>query len=56
MRRLGVAALLAAAATGQDVVMPEQVVFGASFELSVVSSTPFDAAALAPLRELLFLH
>ena len=49
MRRLGVAALLAAAATGQDVVMPEQVVFGASFELSVVSSTPFDAAALAPL-------
>ena len=49
IRRLVVAALLAAAATAQDVFMPEEVVFGASFELSVVSSTPFDVAALTPL-------
>ncbi len=47
--RVVVAAMLAAAVTAQEVTMPEEVVFGASFELSVVSSTPFDPATLAPL-------
>ena len=48
-RTLLVAWWLAGGAAAQAVSMPAEVVFGAAFEVSVVSAEPFDLASLSPL-------
>ena len=39
---------LAAALAAQDVSLPEEVAFGAAFEVVVTATAPFDVGALAP--------
>ena len=48
-RALMVAWWVLGGAAAQEVAMPTEVVFGAAFEVSVVSAGPFDPASLSPL-------
>lgn len=50
MRGWIIAGPLAAAVAAQDVSLPEEVAFGAAFEVVVTAAAPFDVGALAPLE------
>ncbi|MEC9048557.1 MAG: hypothetical protein VYA51_11130 [Planctomycetota bacterium] len=50
MRGWIIAGPLAAALAAQDVSLPEEVAFGAAFEVVVTAAAPFDVGALAPLE------